>query len=147
IGVLHAHEPVQCPFDFVENVRDAVTGFGYATVVAKCIRVLGISPKQSDDIASRPVRIFIVVASVEPPATEIFGLRADYPAPERNLGLPWLGLRILPGTHMARGIGPVGSNGCCSFFKPGALVEVHSHCMLEYISVDAIVNFELDGAQ
>src|SRR5262249_860622 len=101
---------------------------------------------QKDDIASRPARVLVVITSVEPTAMEIFGLRARYPTPQRTLGLPWPGLRILSGTHMACRIGPVGSNGRCSFFKSGAFVEVHSHGVLEYISVDVIVNFELDGA-
>jgi hypothetical protein len=48
---------------------------------------------------------------------------------------------------MARNIGPIGSGRLGGFFEAGTLVEVHSHRVLEDISVNAVIDLEFNGAQ
>ena len=57
-----------------------------------------------------------------------------------------MGLRILPSGHMACAIRPRGSRCYGGFFEAGALIEKHSHRVLQYTSVNAIIDLEFDGA-
>src|SRR5262245_3258263 len=48
---------------------------------------------------------------------------------------------------MARRISPIRSDRLSGFFETGALIEVHSYCVFEDISVNAIVNLKFNRAQ
>ena len=80
-------------------------------------------------------------ASVVAECTRVFAISTE----QNNEGASCPArLLCLPGAHMARSVGPVGSGRLCGFFEARPLVEVHSHGVLEDISVNAIIDLEFD---
>ena len=71
VRFLHPAQPVEAPFGFVENVRNAVARFGDVGVVAPDRRVFEIGVEQVDDIGRGPGGVFVEIARVIPSARQV----------------------------------------------------------------------------
>jgi hypothetical protein len=134
VGQLHAEQPVQLPFDLVQDVRHTIAGFRDVPVVAEGRRIRLKSHHQVPERTEGERDVLVVVAGVMPAPGDIPGIALRRSRVQ-------LGRQILSGSHVTGRMVPIPSIRLRDIQAASLIVEC-PHRGLQHIGIHGITHGE-----